>query len=691
MIQKVEREPTPLQKRLDDLGKKLAAIAVVIIAVIVGLGLSRGVDFKTIFLTAISMAVAAVPEGLPAVVTIALAIGAQRMLKKNALIRKLPAVETLGSVTVICSDKTGTLTENNMTAVLLEVANKKVGINSVDVSASGTKRQILSDSSVKLLLAGNALCNDAVIKSAKDNSGEYQIIGDPTESALVAIAAKFGLLKSELENLFPRKAEIPFDSERKRMTTIHGWSGDSKDFEVFGESGFEKIIQGSEFIAFTKGAVDSLLRISNRIWIDSHYEPLTSDWTDHIIKANEDITKNGIRVIGLAFRNVDPQEIESIVEKSEKDLVFVGMVGMIDPARPESKESVAVCKSAGIRPVMITGDHPLTARYIAEELGIYSEGPVFTGQDLNRISDDELEKNVEKVSVFARVSPEHKLRIVTALQRNGEIVAMTGDGVNDAPALKKADIGVAMGITGTDVSKEAAEMVLLDDNFSTIVAAVKEGRVIYDNTRKFFKYLITSNSAEIWVMLFAPFLGMPLPLLPLQILWINLLTDGLPAVALSVEPAEGKIMNRLPYHPKESLFSRGLGVHVIWVGILMALISLLMGYWYWSNSREDWQTMVFTTLTLSQMAHVLAVRSGFDSLFVTGVFSNTPLFLSVILTVIMQIAVIYVPFLQGPFNTVPLPPGDFIISILLSSIIFEAVEIEKWVIRIRMRKKSASQ
>lgn len=680
MIQNVEREPTPLQKRLDNLGKKLSIIAVGIIAIIIVMGLIRGDNFETIFLTAISMAVAAVPEGLPAVVTIALAIGAQRMLKKHALIRKLPAVETLGSVTVICSDKTGTLTENNMTAVVLHVANKKVELVSDNVSLLSGEGEKGSGSALRILLTGSALCNDSFIKP--DENGKYKIIGDPTETALVVAAAKFGIIKNELDEVFPRKMEVPFDSERKRMTTIHDFKKDSPYKDIL-----KNLKAENELIAFTKGAVDSLIGVSDMVWVDGRLEPLNPEWIERINNANNEMTRKGMRVLGLASRGVDVKELENIDEKSERHLIFIGMVGIIDPPRQESKDSVSLCKSAGIRPVMITGDHPLTACYIAKELGIYDDGPILTGQELSAMTDEELEKKVEDVSVFARVTPEHKLRIVTALQKNGEIAAMTGDGVNDAPALKKADIGVAMGITGTDVSKEAADMVLLDDNFSTIVAAVREGRVIYDNTRKFFKYLITSNSAEIWVMLICPFLGMPLPLLPLQILWINLLTDGLPAVALSVEPAERNIMRRPPYHPKESIFGRGLGAHVIWVGILMAMVSIVMGYLYWSDSRADWQTMIFTTLTLSQMAHVLAIRSGFDSLFTTGLFSNTPLILSVILTFILQIAVVYIPFLQGPFNTVSLPAVDFIISILLSSSIFFAVEIEKLIIRSRMDKK----
>lgn len=684
MIQTVVHEPTPLQKRLDHLGKKLAVVAVILIAVIVVLGLMRGVQFTTIFLTAVSMAVAAVPEGLPAVVTIALAIGAQRMLRQRALIRKLPAVETLGSVTVICSDKTGTLTENNMTAIALETLETRMDIppnSPASAVACGEPELSYGTPSFHLLLVGSALCTDAMLTADSGGAACFHALGDPTEGALVVAAARFGLDKFVLERTFPREAELSFDSERKRMTTIHRIPHPEGIPAGLDGGWLERARDGSSSIAFTKGAVDSLLDVSSRVWIGGGVEPLSEAWRRRIIDLNGEMTRKGIRVLGLAFRPIESSGREPSGEAVERDLVFVGMVGMVDPARSEAKDSVATCRTAGIRPVMITGDHPLTAQYIARELGIYTDGPILTGRDLDHMGVEDLERVVGDVTVYARVSPEHKLKIVTALQNRGEIVAMTGDGVNDAPALKKSDIGVAMGITGTDVSKEAADMVLLDDNFATIVAAVREGRVIFDNVRKFIKYLITSNSAEIWVMLVAPFLGMPLPLIPLQILWINLLTDGLPAVALAVEPPERNIMKRPPFHPRESIFSRGLGPHLIWVGLLMAVVSLVMGYFFWANGREDWQTMVFTTLTFSQMAHVLAIRPGNDSLFAVGLFSNMPLLLSVISTFVLQLAVVYIPFLQGVFGTVGLPQGDLILSILLSSIIFFAVEIEKCVIR----------
>jgi P-type Ca2+ transporter type 2C len=436
--------------------------------------------------------------------------------------------------------------------------------------------------------------------------------------------------------------------------------------------------QGSaSYIAFTKGAVDSLLEISSKVWSgDGQVEPLTEGWRERISTANEQLAGDGIRVLGVGLRRL--QSFDGDGEEQERNLTFLGIVGMIDPPRSEAKDAVEICKRAGIRPVMITGDHPLTALHIATELGIAEEGRNLTERDLASLPGEDLVDLVEEVPVYARVSPEHKLDIVDALQDKGHIVAMTGDGLNDAPALKRADIGVAMGITGTDVSKEAADMVLTNDNFATIVAAVEQGRVIYDNIRKFIKYLLTSNSAEILVMLVGPFLGLGLPLLPLQILWINLVTDGPPALALSAEPAERGIMRRPPRPPGESVFARGLGRHVLWVGALMALVSLATGLWYSQIAPEIWQTMVFTTLTLSQLSHVMAIRSGEESLFRVGLFSNKPLLGAVALTFVLQLLAIYTPFFQRFLETEALPLADLAIAVALSTIIFWAVEVEKW-------------
>ncbi|MCU0577070.1 MAG: cation-translocating P-type ATPase [Desulfobacterota bacterium] len=692
MIQSVGHEPTPLQRRLDRLGKKLAVIALVLVALIFveGLWMEGTSALRELFLTAVSMAVAAVPEGLPAVVTIALALGAQRMLRRRALIRKLTAVETLGTVTVICSDKTGTLTENLMTVTMLDVAG-----HSLDLTEHLRKGGPILDShelpipedrkfALSVVLAGSALCNDAELK-VDDVLSRVSALGDPTEGALVIAAMKAGFSKNELEREFPRVGELPFDSERKRMTTVHGIGGPgSMKVNMDMLRTWYDAIGRTPYIGFTKGAVDQLLEVTGSVWMNGSIVPVDARLTQKILDNNNAMAAKGMRVLGVAFK---PLTSPHITEKMEKDLVFVGMAGMIDPPRAEVKEAVHTCRTAGIRPVMITGDHPLTAAHIAHELGIDRQGRIMTGHELSRLSAEELDKVVDDISVFARVSPEHKLNIVKSLQDRGHIVAMTGDGVNDAPALKKADIGVAMGIAGTDVSKEASDMVLLDDNFTTIVAAVEEGRAIYDNIRKFFKYLMATNSGEIMVMLSAPFFGMPLPLLPLQILWMNLVTDGLPALALGVEPGERDSMNRPPYPPGESIFSRGLGFHILWVGVLMAVISVGMGYWSWSQGKADWQTMVFTTLTLSQMGHVMAIRSEKRSLFSIGALSNKPLLLAVFATIVLQLFLIYVPFLQGIFRTVPMSPLDLAISLGLSTVIFFAVEIEKWIFRMRDRRR----
>jgi P-type Ca2+ transporter type 2C len=687
MIQSTDREQTPLQRRLNQVGKVLAFAALAIVGVVFALGLLRGENLEVMFLTAVSLAVAAVPEGLPAVVTIALALGAHRMFRRHALIRKLPAVETLGSVTVICSDKTGTLTQNLMTVTVLDVAGQTVQLEgeSWKPGPDGGTPPVGDDPTLALLLAGGALCNDALLEDHEED--DFHAVGDPTEGALVVAAAREGLKKPEIEVALPRVAEIPFDSGRKRMTTVHQVVSGSETLETF-DSVLNAEQESASYIAFTKGAVDSLLEISSEVWSgDGQVEPLTEDWRGRISAANERLAGEGVRVLGMGLRRLP--SFDSDGDEPERNLTFLGIVGMIDPPRSEARDAVEICKRAGIRPVMITGDHPLTARHIATELGIAEDRRILTERDLAGLQAEDLVDVVEDVPVYARVSPEHKLDIVEALQEKGHIVAMTGDGVNDAPALKRADIGVAMGVTGTDVSKEAADMVLTDDNFATIVAAVEQGRVIYDNIRKFIKYLLTSNSAEILVMLVGPFLGLGLPLLPLQILWINLVTDGPPALALSAEPAERGIMRRLPRPPGESVFSRGLGRHVLWVGILMALVSLVTGVWYSRSAPEIWQTMVFTTLTLSQLSHVMAIRAGDESLFKVGLLSNKPLLGAVALTFVLQLFAIYTPFLQEFLETEALPLADLAIAVALSTIIFWAVEVEKWLARRRASRQES--
>jgi len=635
LLQAVEQDQTPLQKRLDVLGKRLAGIALAIVTGIFIQGILRGEDLKLMFLTAVSIGVAAIPEGLPAVVTIALTLGAQRMLKRKVLVRRLSAVESLGSITVICSDKTGTLTENRMTVASLHPEGSE------------------------FLLLGGALCNDAILQT----SGE--VLGDPTETALALAAAKFGLDRAKVEPVLPRVGEIPFDSGRKRMTTVHDRTGEAPMLPPS--------LQSAPRLAFTKGSPDGLLKISTHVWSDGQAVPLDAAEITRLEKVNEEMASEGMRVLGVAFRTLTPG-----AEAVEADLTFIGMTGIIDPPRKEAADAVAKCQSAGIKGVMITGDHPLTAVHIAGELGLAGDGSVIKGPELERMTVDELKQRANSTTVYARVSPEHKLKIVDALQGLGHIAAMTGDGVNDAPALKKADIGIAMGITGTDVAKEAADMVLLDDNFASIVAAVEEGRVIYDNVRKFVRYILATNAGEICLMVAAPLAGMPLPLLPLQILWLNLVTDGLPALALGVEPAEPNVMQKPPHPPSESIFARGLGIHVAWVGLLMGSLCLGVGYWYWSQGNPHWQTILFTTLTFTQMAHVMAIRSEDQSLFSIGLFSNPYLVAAVALTFVLQIALIYVPVLQTFFSTTALTAGELGVSLGLSFIIFVAVEIEKW-------------
>jgi len=691
MIQSVGSERTPLQKRLDQLGKSLAIAALAIVVVVFLLGVLRGEDLRTMFLTGISMAVAAVPEGLPAVVTIALAMGAQRMLKRNALIRKLPAVETLGSVTTICSDKTGTLTENRMTVTLIDVAgNRSDLIESLrDYSPSMTEAEstaplIDQSSSLALMLTGGALCNDAVLEQTEHG---FSSVGDPTEGALVVAAVRAGLWKEKLEEALPRVAELPFDSDRKRMSTVHKIEHPDKLPHVLKSLIKSPAFSADEpFISITKGSVDGLLEISNRVWTENVIVNLDHNWKNRIQKAHDDLAQKGMRILGVAFRQCTGQSTQPECEDIENNLIFVGMFAMIDPARLEVKDAVAEANTAGIRSIMITGDHPLTAIHIAKELGIASNDDVITGAELSKMDDATLKARVKDTSVFARVAPEHKLRIVKALQELGQIVAMTGDGVNDAPALKKADIGVAMGITGTDVSKEAADMVLLDDNFATIVSAVREGRRIYENIRKFIKYTMTSNFGEIVVMLVGPFVGLGLPLLPLQILWVNLVTDGLPGLALTQEPSEPDIMKRPPRDPKEQIFGRGLGIDVLWIGALMGAVSLGVGLWAFNFNHEfAWQTMVFTTLTIAQMGNALASRSESQTLLEAGVFRNKMMLGAVLLTFVLQLGVVYLPFLQDIFSTQSLTMLELGISFGASLLVMLVIDTVK-VIRRKINK-----
>jgi Ca2+-transporting ATPase len=632
-----EDSTTPLQKRMTAFGKKLSIVVLGVCIVIFATGYLRGEEPLRLLLTTISLAVAAIPEALPAVITISLAFGARRMVRHNALIRKLPAVETLGSVTYICTDKTGTLTQNKMQVEI------SVAINSNDGNDIG-----------QLLLLNMALSNDININE------DGKAVGDSTEMALYEFAASRHFTKNGLQAQYPRIAEIPFDSVRKCMSTLHRYE--------------------NKHILLVKGALESLLERSSS---------QDESYVTNLHQQTEAMAAEGYRVLAHAYRWVDDFSAQTTLIDLENNVTIIGLTGIMDPPRPEAAQAISDCYSAGIQPVMITGDHPETARSIASKIGILknedtkNQYAVITGKELARLDWEHFLNRVEKIRVYARVTPEQKLHIVKALQEKGQFVAMTGDGVNDAPALKNADIGVAMGITGTDVSKEAAHMILLDDNFSTIAKAVMEGRRIFDNIRKFIKYTLTSNSGEIWVIFLAPLVGLPIPLLPVHILWINLVTDGLPGLALSSEKAEKNIMQRPPRHPQESIFSKGLGVHVIWVGLLMGALSLGMQAWSIHDGNSHWQTMVFNTLCLSQMGHVLAIRSESQSFFSIGMFSNKPLVGAVLLTLILQFVVTYVPFFQPIFRTEALTLNEFILVGAVSSIVFFAVEIEKMVFRRR--------
>ncbi len=634
---------TPLQKRLARFGQHLALAVLAICAIIFFAGWLRGEPPLVMLLTAVSLAVAAIPEALPAVVTISLALGAARMVKQNALIRRLPAVETLGSVTFICSDKTGTLTQNRMR---------------VDcVMAAHETRPALPETEAapwRELGLAMALCNDAAVDA------DGTLAGDPTETALLAAVQAAGFSQAVLMDRHPRLADLPFDSGRARMSTLHR--------------------EDEGVLMLVKGAPEGVLALCDgQLAADGRTTAI--DQAALQGEAGKQ-AEHGLRVLAFALKRLPAMPDTLDAATLETGLTFIGLAGLLDPPRPEAAEAVAGCKAAGIIPVMITGDHPATARTIAARLGIIDDdGKVLTGSELAELSLAEFEREVESVRVYARINPEQKIKIVQALQDKGEFVAMTGDGVNDAPALKRADIGVAMGRGGTDVAREAAHMTLLDDNFATIVQAVREGRRIFDNIRKFVKYTMTSNSGEIWTIFLAPFLGLPIPLLPIHILWINLVTDGLPGLALAGERAERDVMQRPPRAPKESIFSHGMWQHILWVGLLMGGVSLLTQAWALQIGSAHWQSMVFTVLTLSQLGHVLAIRSERDSLFTQGVLSNRLLLGALLLTVVLQMAVLYVPWLNPVFRTEPLSPGELVACLALSSVVFVGVEIEKWLVR----------
>lgn len=642
---------TPLQHRLARFGKRLSLIILLICGIIFTIGYLKGEPAALMFLTAVSLAVAAIPEALPAVITVSLAFGAKRMVKSNALIRRLPAVEALGSVTYICSDKTGTLTQNRMSVEEIYADSK------LHKTLVTNENDALWDTIGEALALNNDVHTDA----------DSKLLGDPTEIALYEAAQNAGYIKSGLQKTMPRIGEIPFASERKRMTTLHGVGSSTND----------------KTIAFSKGAPEAIISLCSDMLTQ---DGITTLPAEQLQKAAEDLAKKGYRVLAIAYRQFDkqtmPLDMEITESTIENSMTFLALLALIDPPREGAEESISQCRSAGIIPVMITGDHPSTALAIAKRLGIASEeDKVIGGEQLAKLSDAELKQIVINTPVYARVNPEQKIRIVEALQSHHHFVAMTGDGVNDAPALKRADVGIAMGKIGTEVAREASQLVLLDDNFKTIVTAVREGRRIFDNIRKFIKYTMTSNTGEILTLLIAPLLGMPIPLLPIHILWINLVTDGLPGLALSVEPEEKGVMQRPPRPAKESVFAHGMWQHMVWVGFLIAALSLSSLAWANAQGSENWQTMVFTTLTFAQLVHVLAIRSERDSLFTLGLWSNPLLLITILLTIGLQLMVIYVPVLQSIFKTQALSPMELGVCSLLASVVFFAVEMEKWLIR----------
>lgn len=678
LIQNTESQETPLQHRLEQLGKILIYVSLGLTVVVVLAGILHGQPATAMFLAGVSLAVAAIPEGLPAIVTIALALGVQRMIKRKAIVRKLPSVETLGCASVICSDKTGTLTQNKMTVTRLWNAGRTLEVTGEGYAPVGQVMQkgrpvdLKNDQSLRRMLQVGALCSNAEIyESITDTRGKkkgkgaeadkaatpqsvWELKGDPTEGALVALSAKMGLTAQTLAVTYTRETEFPFDSERKLMSVVVSHPGGR--------------------MICTKGAPDVLLNNCTYMLWEGGVVPCTPTLRQKVLEANEEMASGALRVLGMAYRDLRSGESAASEKEAESQLVFVGLAGMIDPPRKEVRDAISVTRRAGIKTVMITGDHGTTAEAIAHQLGILPRGgTVLTGSQLTRMDDGELDKVSDNVFVYARVSPEHKLRIVKSLQRHGHVVAMTGDGVNDAPAIKAADIGISMGITGTDVTKEASALVLGDDNFSTIVAAIEEGRNIYENIRKFIRYLLASNVGEILTMFFAMMLGLPLPLVPIQILWVNLVTDGLPAMALGVDQPEKDLMEHKPRGAKENIFARRLGWKIISRGLLIGLCTLAA---FWLTLRIDpgsaqqlvrAQSVAFATLVMAQLIHVFDCRSS-RSVFYRNPFQNRYLVLAVLSSVLLMLAVMYVPVLQPVFKTVPLTFREWCLVLVMSGI-----------------------
>ncbi len=684
MIQSFEDEDTPLQQKLEHLGKVLGTIIIFICAFVFIYGLIRDTkltdvftigflnylqaeqkDIINLFMTAVSLAIAAVPEGLPAIVTICLALGMQQMIKRHALIRKLPAVETLGCATVICSDKTGTLTQNAMTVVQGWTGGKRFRVTGEgyspigQFSLDGKPFDTRSDADATVLLNGAVVCNDAKLEERSDEAGKrsWQIIGDPTEAAMVVVAAKSGFQRGDLDKALPRIQEIPFDSNRKRMTTIH--SPDAAHGPVSAAN-----FRYPQFVAFVKGAPDVLLDLCSHIQQAGQAVPLTDGKRKEVLDQNLDMARNALRVLGVAYRPLKEIPASCTPENIEKELTFIGLLGMIDPARPEVMEAVKVAKGAGLRSVMVTGDHKETAEAIARDIGILTKGGlVLTGPEIEKLSDEELAAKADKLEVCCRVSPTHKTRIVDAMKARGHVVAMTGDGVNDAPALKRASIGISMGITGTDVSRQTADMVLTDDNYASIVAAIEQGRVIYSNIRKFVYFLLACNGGEILIIFGSMLFGLPIPLRPVQLLWLNLVSDGAPALALGMEKGDPDIMKHQPRPPKEPVINRDMAIGISVVAVVDAIAILLAFYFAlqrYPGHVEAAQTIAFVALCTSELIRAYTARSEYHSVFYIGVFSNKWMNWAVLASFLLVMAVVYVPFLRPFFDTVPLTLDDWL-------------------------------
>jgi Ca2+-transporting ATPase len=655
MLETVETGKTPLQENLGRVGKSLARAALIVVLLIVASGVFRGQPFVEMLIFGVALAVAVVPEALPAVVTISLAIGVKRMVRRNALVRRLPAVETLGSTSVICSDKTGTLTKDEMTARKLVVSGKTWDISGTGYEPNGalsTGDAVAEPAeNVRVLLRAAALACDARLE--RSESGKWEIKGDPTEGALVVAAAKAGLRKMDLDSRFPRTAEIPFTSETKRMTTLHNTP------------------QG--VTAFAKGAPEVIVNSCTRELTEAGSGPLDDAARAQVLESARRLAEDALRVLAVAYKE------NASVKDAEVDLTFLGLIGMIDPPRQEAKAAIAECAAAGIRVIMITGDHPLTAKAVAQELGLTREGRLATGLELEAMNDQELENAVESLDVCARVSPAHKLRVVTALQKKGHVAAMTGDGVNDAPALKKADIGIAMGITGTDVSKEAAAMTLTDDNFASIVAAVEEGRGIFSNIKKYLMYLLSSNVGEIGLMAGATLAGLPLPLTAVQILYVNLATDGLPALALAVDPPEEDLMQRPPRDPRAGIFTRPVVVLILAGGLWSALVNLSLFVWALNSGRilQEAITMTFVSLVLIQFFKAYNFRSDRHSV-LRRPFANKWLNLAIVWELIMLVLILYVPPLERVFGTYAMSSTEWLIITIAALTVLPVLELVKW-------------